>query len=157
MRQPRLIGVKCLPFVTAGTRLYTTPWYRRGCYVHTRSGGHVVPRWGERSSTRGLPAPGAAHYPRGGMVDGVARQGHGGGTFRFRYMFRYTVVASGYLEALFCWAKGARFDSCLRHHPAVPIRLSLYSESPEKPAKCGLSCFYLSRSISRHIPILGIR
>lgn len=41
---------------------------------------------------------------------------HRRGTFRFRYMFRYTVVASCYLEALFYWAKGARFDSCLRHH-----------------------------------------
>jgi len=36
------------------------------------------------------------------------------GTFRFRYMFRYTVVAPCLLEALFCWVKGARFDSCLR-------------------------------------------
>jgi len=39
---------------------------------------------------------------------------HRRGTFRFRYMFRYTVVAPCYLEALFYWAKGARFDSCLR-------------------------------------------
>lgn len=48
------------------------------------------------------------------------------GTFLFRYMFRYTVVYSGYLEALFCWAKGARFDSCLRTRISWPMAISRY-------------------------------
>lgn len=33
----------------------------------------------------------------------------------------------------------------------------MYTEAHEKPAKCGLSCFCLSRSVSRHIPVLGMR
>lgn len=54
---------------------------------------------------------------------------HRRGTFRFRYMFRYTVVASCYLEALFYWAKGARFDSCLRTSSADLMQLFLITIS----------------------------